>query len=111
MAIWRRYKCWIIKATRGQAYASIRAPTPTPTRTSTHLHTHTHKYVRLTAFTRPKWLQEGASMVSYTYVASLFLWSLFLSSPLTFPQFLVFHTTATHDLQSKLGATLDQRLH
>ena len=56
---------WIIKATRAQAHA----------RTLTHprvqKHTHRQKYVKLIAFPRQQWFRERASVLSYTYIASL----------------------------------------
>ena len=45
----------------------------TPTRQGTHTHarTHTDKYVVLIAFPRQRWFRERASLLCYTYIASL----------------------------------------
>ena len=52
MAMWRRFACWISKATRSQAHASARAPKSTHAQARTH--TYTEKYVRLIAFLQQK---------------------------------------------------------
>ena len=53
MTIWHmRIACWITKIT--------------------HTHTHTHtEYVLRFAFPLQQWLQEGASMLRYTYIVCL----------------------------------------
>jgi hypothetical protein len=38
MAMWRRFACWISKATRAQAHASAREPKSTCTSTHTHIY-------------------------------------------------------------------------
>ena len=54
MEIWRLVSCWISKATRLQAHASVRTPTPTHACTRTYArprapvtHTDTQKYITL----------------------------------------------------------------
>jgi hypothetical protein len=66
MAIWRRVACWISKVTRAQT-RQRRASTRAHART----HTHTQKYVILIAFPRQQWFHERASILRYTYIASL----------------------------------------
>ena len=63
MTIWRRVVCWISKATRAKAYTHA----PAHATTTTHTHTETSD----TAFTLQQCSDKRASMLCYTYIASL----------------------------------------
>jgi hypothetical protein len=63
MATWRRVACCISKVARVQAHA--------PARARAFVFTHTQKYVTRVAFSWQQWFCERASMVHYTYIASL----------------------------------------
>jgi hypothetical protein len=52
--LWRRFACWISKATLAQAHTSALAPTPTHTKAHARALTHTHIHPRLTAVPRQK---------------------------------------------------------
>ena len=75
MAIGWRVASWISKATRAQAHGSARATTLVYARTISHTyacaHAHTHQSVGLTAFPRQQQSRERASVLRYTYIASL----------------------------------------
>ena len=81
--VWHlRVAYWISKPTRAQAHARARTPSPTHTHTRMHAHIrmpspthararmHTYKYVILIAF-HGNWFCERASILRYTYIASL----------------------------------------
>ena len=63
MAIWRRFACWIRKATRAQTHSTSRGSTPT--RTHTHSLAHTYNYVWRIAFPLQQWFRERASLLRY----------------------------------------------
>jgi hypothetical protein len=73
MIIWRRVACWISKATRTQAYVRARASSSSNAHTYTPAQTHiyAHKYVILIVFPRNRFFRKRASMLRYTYIASL----------------------------------------
>ena len=54
-------------------YARMRVKTPTRSGTNarTHKHVHTDQYVILIAFTQQEWFRQRASILRYTYIASL----------------------------------------
>ena len=84
---------WISKPTRVPAQSRTRAQTAhtrtrihldarTPTNACSHPRppslslTHTHKYVILITFPRQQWFRERASLLRYTYIASVVVFCL-----------------------------------
>jgi hypothetical protein len=79
MTILQRITCCISTATRAQAvrapihtHTDAHARTHNHTNRSTHVHTHTHKYVTFIDFPQQQWFREHASVLCYTYIASIF---------------------------------------
>ena len=68
ITICRRFTCQISKATRAQACARARAPTHARTHALTHTHTEVCKII---VFPQQQWLRECASILRYTFPASL----------------------------------------
>ena len=70
MEIRRDVACWISKATRAQANASVRAPTPTRhPRTNAHACTRARYYIYLLLFHSNNGLMNAAHC--YKYIACL----------------------------------------
>ena len=69
MTIWRRFACWIIKATHAQAQFRVRAPAH---QIHTHKRAHTNKEICNTfSSPRQQWFCERALILRYTYIACL----------------------------------------
>ena len=80
MTILLRITCCISAQAHGTVRALIPTHTQTHERTRTrsqpHKHkqarTHTHKYVTFIDFPQQQWFREHASVLCYTYIASIF---------------------------------------
>ena len=73
-------RCMLDKTTHVQHTPALVHPhqhihihTPTRTPAHTHTHTFTYKYMTLIAFPRQQWFCEHASVLHYTYIASVVL--------------------------------------
>ena len=70
-----QHGAYALRAGLARLYARMRMHTPT--RPGTHMHArtrkhaHTDQYVILIAFLQQQWFREHASMLRYTYIASL----------------------------------------
>lgn len=78
MSIWRRFSCWISKATSAQAHSRACKPTTpqthTQARTSTQSPTCAYTFAEMChtfSFPRHQWFREHALMLCYTHIACL----------------------------------------